>query len=95
MINKEDDSKHHFVHSNVLHKIGWVIFYVTWFFLINEQWEGDKAGVHLQMQCISAAEKRSVSGQLDPAMEGWSDWCWVVLTVHMVGVLINQADQVW
>lgn len=34
------------------------------------QWEGDKAGVHLQMQCISAAEKRSVSGQLDPSMEG-------------------------
>lgn len=63
MINKEDGSKHQVVHSNVLHKIGQVIFYML-------QWEGDKAGVHLQMQCISAAEKRSVSGQLDPSMEG-------------------------
>lgn len=71
MINKEDGSKHQIVHSNVLHKIGRVIFYMLLcFFFINEQWEGDKAGVHLQMQCISAAEKRSVSGQLDPSMEG-------------------------
>ena len=46
------------------------ILSITLFFFINEQWEGDKAGVHLQMQCISAAEKRSVSGQSDPAMEG-------------------------
>lgn len=38
--------------------------------LMNKGTVRETKGVHLRMQCISAAEKRSISGQTDHALEG-------------------------